>query len=69
MLYNRTATNLTNVETWWASLTPKQKESTTNVDLLVSMTKETLKNERIGWTRYMENALDQLKEQHKNKAN
>lgn len=77
-LYNRTATYLTNVETWWASLTPKQKEittfvdqkeSTTFVDLVVSMTEETLKNERIGWTQHMESALDQLKEQEKEGGN
>jgi hypothetical protein len=69
ILYNRTATLLTNVETWWASLTPKQKESTTYVDLFVNMTEDTLKNERIGWTQHMENALDQLKERQKEEGN
>jgi hypothetical protein len=33
------------------------------------MTEDTLKNERIGWTQHMENALDQLKERQKEEGN
>jgi hypothetical protein len=58
--YNQALTSLQNIETWWKSLTPWEKERPANIDLLVETTEQTLEHELSGWVQQMQSALDKL---------
>ena len=60
--YNQALTSLQNIETWWKSLSPWEKERPANIDLLVEKTEQTMEHELSGWVQQMQSALDKLTE-------
>jgi hypothetical protein len=58
--YNQTATELSNVEAWWQSLTLSEKVDTNNIDRLVKQTEEALSTELTGWVKQMQDTIDKL---------
>jgi len=61
--YNQTASDLDSLRKWWFSLSAIQKENPKNYDKLVELTETALRNEMMGWTQRMENALARLHEE------
>ena len=60
--YNVALTNLNNIKSWWAALTPWEKTRRGNIDLLVGQTEKTLERETAGWVQQMQSALQKLTE-------
>ena len=60
--YNVALTNLRNIESWWAALSPWEKTRQRNIDLLVDQTEKSLEKETSGWVQQMQSELDKLTE-------
>lgn len=58
--YNQTATELSNIQAWWESLTLSEKVDANNIDRLVKQTEEALSTELAGWVKQMQDAIDKL---------
>jgi hypothetical protein len=52
--YNQTVAELLNIYAWWVSLTSRQRNDQTNMDLLVEKTEEALHTELAGWIKQMQ---------------
>lgn len=59
--YNQTATNLTNIKSWWYALTNEQQAMQDNINTLVDHTEQVLQVELDGWVQQMQNALAELR--------
>ena len=60
MLYNQVSSELRHIKNWWLALSPAERESETNKDLLVQQGEDILMNEQMGWVKNMTDALAQL---------
>lgn len=61
--YNQAAIDLTNVRSWWVSLSAAEQAQQSNIDMLVGQTERILQSEFSGWVQEMQDALNNLKEQ------
>ncbi len=61
--YNQAAIDLTNVRSWWVSLSAAEQAKQSNIDVLVGQTEQILHSEFSGWMQDMQEALNNLKEQ------
>lgn len=59
--YNRAASNLDNVKSWWSALPAEEQAKQTAVDTLVDQTERVLQAEVDGWVQQMQNALAELR--------
>ncbi|MDN3515436.1 MAG: DUF4231 domain-containing protein [Candidatus Brocadia sp.] len=58
--YNQAATNLSNIKSWWMSLSPEEQANQKNIGLLVDNTEKVLESELSGWVQHMQDALAEL---------
>ena len=60
MLHNQVSSELRHVKNWWLALSPADRESAINKNLLVQQSEDILMNEQTGWVKNMTDALAQL---------
>jgi len=60
LLYNQVASELRNLKNWWLALSPSERESDTNKNLLIQQGEDILMNEQVGWVKNMTDAMAQL---------
>jgi len=65
--YNKAASELANVRTWWTALPAHEQEKQDNIDILVGQTERTLYSEFSGWMQEMQDTLTTLKEEQEAK--
>ncbi|MET4702125.1 hypothetical protein ABIE65_005177 [Constrictibacter sp. MBR-5] len=65
--YNQTATDLENIRTWWLGLSPAERASPNNAEMLVVLTERVLETELAGWMKQMTDALAELRKQQQAK--
>ena len=58
--YNQAANGLANVQAWWASLGPQDKNDSKTRAALVDKSEEILQGELSGWVQKMESAVSSL---------
>jgi arsenate reductase-like glutaredoxin family protein len=58
--YNQTASELSNIDAWWKSLTLGEKVDTKNIDRLMKETEGALSTELTGWVKQMQDTIDKL---------
>ena len=61
--YNQAAIDLTNVRSWWVSLSAAEQAKQININTLVGQTERILQSEFSGWVQEMQDALNNLKEE------
>lgn len=59
--YNQTATDLQNLQAWWAALLPDEQALAENLDKLVDTTEKVLGDEQDAWAQNMTDALEALR--------
>ena len=60
LLYNQVSSELRNLKMWWLALSPAERESDTNKNLLIQQSEDILMNEQAGWVKNMTDAMAQL---------
>lgn len=60
LLYNQVSSELRNLKNWWLALSPTERESDINKNLLVQQSEDILMNEQAGWVKNMTDAMAQL---------
>ena len=63
LLYNQVSSELRNLKMWWLALSPAERESDINKNLLVQQSEDILMNEQAGWVKNMTDAMAQLQAQ------
>jgi hypothetical protein len=61
MRYNQTATDLSNVRSWWVALSPEEESDPINIDKLVAQTETTIHSEHASWVQEMQDAMAELR--------
>lgn len=61
MRYNQTATDLANVQSWWAALSPEEQANPDNIDKLAGQTETTIHAEHAAWIQDMQDAMAELR--------
>ena len=67
-VYNQTATDLENIQSWWTALLPAERADPANVDKLVTTTEQVLADEQNKWAQNMTNALAALRNTQERKG-
>jgi hypothetical protein len=61
MRYNQTATDLANIQSWWAALSSEEQASPDNIDKLVGQTETAVHAEHAAWIQDMQDAMAELR--------
>jgi hypothetical protein len=61
MRYNQTATDLSNVRSWWVALSAEEQADPVNINKLVAQTETTIHSEHSAWVQEMQDAMAELR--------